>query len=247
MPRTAPDTLPTALIKTEADSSSSSSPEPSTSSIHNPSSSSSPEPSTSAKTGNPPTRCTVYRRRMRSKKDRKVLSGVIVKPEQQLDKCDTCSLSRHLDTGHAFYRGDFFCAGNEGPGGKTPQEWLDSRGDVPLPRTTLWRMKKAMERPKEEEGQRKPRKQHKVRTCQRCGHSPLKDYGHSQLNLRRGKVSYCAMQDGISVDLWLARQRAREKEETKKEQREGRLRGEGEGEGEGAAAGGREFKEEDTE
>ncbi|CAB1440975.1 unnamed protein product [Pleuronectes platessa] len=196
MPRTAPDTLPTTLTKSELDSS------------YNPSSSSSsPEPSTSAKAGNPPTRCTVYRRRMRSEKDRKILSGVSAKLEQPLDACDTCGLSRRLDTGHAYYRGDFFCSGNEGPGGKSPQEWLESRGGVPIPHTTLWRMKKAVEWPKEEEGQKKPRKQHKVRTCQSCGHSPLKDYGHSQLNLLRGKVSYCAMQDGISVDLWQARQR----------------------------------------
>ncbi|CAB1439388.1 unnamed protein product [Pleuronectes platessa] len=99
---------------------------------------------------------------------------------------------------------------------------------------------KELERPKEKEGQTKPRKQHKMCACQRCGHSPLKDYGHSQLNLLRGKVSYCALQDGISVDLWQARQRSRETEETKKEQREGRLPGAG-------ATGGREFKEEDTE
>ncbi|CAB1441185.1 unnamed protein product [Pleuronectes platessa] len=76
---------------------------------------------------------------------------------------------------------------NEGPGGKSPQEWLKSRGDVPIPRTTLWRMKKALDRPKEEEGQTKPRTQHKVRACKRYGQPPFKDYSHSQLNLLRGK------------------------------------------------------------
>ena len=69
-------------------------------------------------------------------------------------------------------------------------------------------MKKAHERP--EEAKAKPRKVPKVRTCQRCGHPAMKDYGHSQMNLRHGKVLLCAMQDGISLDLWQARHRARE-------------------------------------
>ncbi|XP_069388178.1 uncharacterized protein [Paralichthys olivaceus] len=59
-----------------------------------------------------------------------------------------------------------------------------------------------------------------VRTCQSCGQPSCKEFGHSQLNLKTGKVWYCALRDGISLDLWLARHRAREKEDVQDEEEE---------------------------
>ena len=165
-------------------------------------------PSTGRK-GKAPTRCTLYRRKKRAEKDKNILSEAGGSEEGAV--CRMCGELRHLSTGHAHYKGEFHCFAADGRDGQTPQEWLSMQiEDVRVPRTTMWRMMKADARPEEAKAKNKPRKVPKLRTCQRCGHPAMKEFGHSQMNLRHGKVFFCAMQDGISLDLWQARHRARE-------------------------------------
>ncbi|CAJ1048611.1 unnamed protein product [Xyrichtys novacula] len=158
-----------------------------------------------------PTRCTIYRRRLRAQRDRKVLAeraaavGTVVQPGEP---CRACGMPRVLESGHAYYRGQFFCEVEQGPG-KTCAQWVEEQRprEVPLPRTTAWRMRKGME----EEGPpggKKPRKLHKLRVCQRCGQPVQADFGHSQYVAGGSREAFCAMYEGKTVEVWLAERRA---------------------------------------
>ncbi|CAL8332725.1 unnamed protein product [Merluccius merluccius] len=153
-----------------------------------------------------PTRCTVHRRRVRAAEDRKVLEGSRGKPAPTPgDPCDICGQARTLDGGHAYHRGVFFCAVEEGPGGRTALDWISQRlgpdGLGEIPRTTAWNQQSRLGRRQKPGG--KARKPHKLRICQLCGQPKQKDFGHSQY---RGE-HYCALYGGKTVELWLCEKR----------------------------------------
>lgn len=155
-----------------------------------------------------PTRCTLYRRRVALEKD--VLVLLNQKEESKPgDPCQICGHARTLEEGHAYFKGQFFCAMEEGPGGRTARQWLEQqRGpeDVGrIPRTTAWNLQKKWERELADEGrpEGKKRKPHKLRICKLCGQPQQKDYGHSQYDGEH----VCAVYAGKTVELWLAQKR----------------------------------------
>ncbi|KAK0132914.1 hypothetical protein N1851_031722 [Merluccius polli] len=142
-----------------------------------------------------PTRCTLHRRRVRAAQDVKVLEASRGMPAPTPgDPCDICGQARTLDGGHAYHGGVFFCAVEEGPGGRTPQDWLrqrlgpDALGAIP--RTTAWKQRSRLGRRQKPGG--KARKPHKLHICQLCGQPKQRDFGHSQ---HRGE-HYCALHGG---------------------------------------------------
>ncbi|KAK0132912.1 hypothetical protein N1851_031720 [Merluccius polli] len=159
-------------------------------------------PATTAAGTSRPTRCTLHRRRVRAAQDVKVLEASRGMPAPTPgDPCDICGQARTLDGGHAYHGGVFFCAVEEGPGGRTPQDWLrqrlgpDALGAIP--RTTAWNQRSRLGRRQKPGG--KARKPHKLRICQLCGQPKQRDFGHSQ---HRGE-HYCALHGGKTVELWL--------------------------------------------
>ncbi len=63
-----------------------------------------------------PSRCAVYRRKRREEEDRRVLSMAEKSTQRKPDDpCYICGLSRHLDSGHALYREEFFCCWRTDP------------------------------------------------------------------------------------------------------------------------------------
>ncbi|CAL8354833.1 unnamed protein product [Merluccius merluccius] len=162
------------------------------------------EPAAAGTSG--PSRCTVHRRRVRAAQDRKVLESSRGEPQHTPgDPCDICGQARTLDGGHAYHKGVFFCAAEEGPGGRTSREWTSQRlgpdGLGEIPRTTAWNMKRRQDGPQKTGG--KVRKPHKLRICHLCGQAKLKDFGHSQY---RGE-HFCALYTGKTVELWLSEKR----------------------------------------
>ena len=176
----------------------------------------SPQPPSSpscSSVSRPPTDCrvTMYRRRKADERDREALrrhqaeGGSQSKPG---GPCDICGGARTLQDGHAYFKGQFFCALQGGPEGQTAEQWLlEQRGpDMGMiTRTTAWNLKKRWERESGEENRsnKKQRKPHKIRTCKLCGQPQQKDFGHSQ---SQGE-HFCALYSGKSVQLWLAEKR----------------------------------------
>lgn len=156
---------------------------------------------------NKPTCYIIYRREMKALQDKKVLQGSMGKPQHNPgDPCYICCQARTVDGRYAYIKGQFFCTVEEGPGGRTVQQWTREQlcpGDIQLPRTSAWNLKQRWERPNKPGG--KVRKAHKLRICQLYGQPRQKDYGHSQ----HGREHFCALYEGKTVELWLAERRAK--------------------------------------
>ncbi|CAL8324354.1 unnamed protein product [Merluccius merluccius] len=150
----------------------------------------------------------------RKRQDDRVLEAQKGRPQcKPGDPCPICGRPRTLDTGHAFYKGSFYCDLEEGPGALTAREWLEAQQDPKdagkLPRTTAWNIKQRWERTERRVGGSSSpgRKPHKLRICQRCLQPARKDFGHSRLE----GTSFCALHAGKRVELWLAEARDRKR------------------------------------
>ncbi len=107
--------------------------------------------------------------------------------------------------GHAFYNVIVFCDMEEGPGGRTAGQWLQEQSSQArnIPRTTMWWLKRLAQGL----APAPVRKPYTLRVCQKCGQPAQKQFGHSQLNRPRGKEFFCALYEGKSLQLWLAKRR----------------------------------------
>ncbi|KAM8867727.1 uncharacterized protein ACB058_005668 [Synchiropus picturatus] len=164
-----------------------------------------------------PTRVTLSRRRSASRKDLAVLK----EPQgsetgRPGDPCPWCHQVRHVSTGHAIYKDEFFCSHKQGHEGQSMDQWLrEQRGsqtEDTTPRTTEWNLAQRLKREEAEEERdgddeeaprRKKSKPYKLRICQQCGQPKQKDYGHCQY----GGEHYCALHGCKTARLWLAEKR----------------------------------------
>ena len=93
------------------------------------------------------TRKTIYKRKRVEERDRQTLQAAATERGPQSkpgDSCYICGLPKVLPD-HAYYRGQFYCPLEQGPGAKTAGEWLEEQGkegDMKLPKTIAWRMSK---------------------------------------------------------------------------------------------------------
>lgn len=92
--------------------------------------------------------------------------------------CHHCGMARHLNNGHAFFKGHFFCPSLAG--GQPGEQWLEEQ-------------EKAAGWPPKQE------KEKKRYTCRKCGLPARKEYGHSRW---RGEL-HCSLQSGQLPSVWL--------------------------------------------
>ena len=120
------------------------------------------------------TRKTIYKRKRVEERDRQTLQAAATEHGPQSkpgDSCYICGLPKVLPD-HAYYRGQFYCPLEQGPGAKTAGEWLEEQGkegDMKLPKTIAWRMSKKGTLPLW-----KKIRQYKLRICQLCGQPNVK-------------------------------------------------------------------------
>ncbi|KAM8852637.1 uncharacterized protein ACB058_011414 [Synchiropus picturatus] len=164
-----------------------------------------------------PTRVTLSCMRSASRKDLAVLE----EPQgsetgRPGDPCPWCHQARHISTGHAMYKDEFFCTVKQGHEGHTVDQWqrkqYGSQVEDTIPRTTEWNLVQRLKREEAEEERdgdeeeaprRKKSKPYKLRICQQCSQQKQKDYSHCQY----GGKHNCVLYGCKTARLWLAEKR----------------------------------------